>query len=141
MTSLVPELDAAGDLHFVLCDYGRLGKAFVETDPARADRETVVEDILSGELSEPLRVIALRADGTWLDVSAEVALEVVKGATVARDTLTEGARNFVEAHFGAQSSRSSPELQVHGPRKRPRDHNAGDPAHDINTLSLADYRR
>jgi len=101
MTSLVPELDAAGDLHFVLCDYGRLGKAFVETDPARADRETVVEDILSGELSEPLRVIALRADGTWLDVSAEVALEVVKGATVARDTLTEGARNFVEAHFGA----------------------------------------
>jgi len=100
MTSLVPELDAAGDLHFVLCDFGRLGKAFVETDPARADREAVVEDILSGELSEPLRVIALLPDGTWHDVSAEVGLAVVKRATVAGDTLTEGARHFVNAHLG-----------------------------------------
>jgi hypothetical protein len=41
MTTLVPELEAAGELYFVLCDFG---KAFVETDPARADRETVVED-------------------------------------------------------------------------------------------------
>src|SRR3954468_24680891 len=86
MTSLVPELDAAGKLHFVLCDYGRRGKAFVETDPARADRETVVEDILSGEPPEPLRVIALRTDGPWHGVSAEIALEVVKRATVAGDS-------------------------------------------------------
>src|SRR5262245_9269703 len=100
MTSLAPELDAAGDLHFVLCNFGRLGKAFVETDPARADREAVVEDVLSGELSEPLRVIALRADGTWPDVSAQVALDVVKRATVAGDTLTDGARNFVVVHLG-----------------------------------------
>src|SRR3954447_19862781 len=100
MTTLVPELDAAGDLHFVLCDLGKLGKAFVETAPARADREAIVEDIRSGELSEPLRVIALRADGTWYDVSAQVALEVVKGATVAGDILTEGARNFADAHLG-----------------------------------------
>jgi hypothetical protein len=100
MTSLVPELDAAGDLHFVLCNFGRLGEAFVETDPARADRETVVEDVLSGELSEPLRVIVLRADGTWHDVSVQVALEVVKRATVAGDTLTDGARKFVDAHLG-----------------------------------------
>jgi hypothetical protein len=56
--------------HFVLCDFGQVGKAFVETDPARGDREHVIEDILSGELSEPVRVIALRADGTWRDVSA-----------------------------------------------------------------------
>ena len=101
MTSLVPELDAAGDLHFVLCDFGRLGKAFVETDPARADREHVVENILRGELSDPIRVIGLLADGTWCDVSVEVALEVVKRATVAGDTLTEGARNFVNTHLGA----------------------------------------
>jgi len=53
-----------------------------------------------GNCREPLRVIALRPDGTWHDVSAEVALEVVKRATVAGDTLAEGARNFVEAQLG-----------------------------------------
>jgi hypothetical protein len=112
MTSLVPEPDAVGDLHFVLCDFGRLGKAFVET--ARADRETVVEDILSGELSEPLRVIALLGDGTWHDVSAEVGLDVVKRATVAGEILSPRAPAISWTSISAeQSSRSSPEPRVH----------------------------
>jgi hypothetical protein len=34
MSSLVPE--AEGDLHFVLCDFGARGKAFLETDPSAA---------------------------------------------------------------------------------------------------------
>ena len=32
--SLVPSLDA--DVHFVLCDFGRAGLAYVETGPAKA---------------------------------------------------------------------------------------------------------
>jgi hypothetical protein len=35
---LVPSL--GHDLHFVLCDFGKNGNAFVETDPAYADRKT-----------------------------------------------------------------------------------------------------
>ena len=34
--SLVPERD----LHFVLCDFGRSGQAYVETDPTEADAST-----------------------------------------------------------------------------------------------------
>jgi hypothetical protein len=34
--SLAPEQD----LHFVLCDYGRFGHAYVETDPTQADAST-----------------------------------------------------------------------------------------------------
>jgi hypothetical protein len=33
---LVPQL--SDDLHFVLCDFGENGQAFVETDPDHADR-------------------------------------------------------------------------------------------------------
>jgi hypothetical protein len=38
--SLVPSLDA--DVHLVLCDFGRSGLAYVETDPAEADATAVV---------------------------------------------------------------------------------------------------
>ena len=34
VASLVPSLDA--DVHLVLCDFGRSGLAYVETDPAEA---------------------------------------------------------------------------------------------------------
>ena len=35
VASLVPSLDA--DVHLVLCDFGRSGLAYVETDPAEAE--------------------------------------------------------------------------------------------------------
>jgi hypothetical protein len=101
MASLVPELaPAAGELHFVLCDFGKLGQAFIETDPARADRESVVEDIISGELARPVRVLALRPDGTWRDVSVEVAWAVTKAAAAVGDLLAGGTRDFVVDQIG-----------------------------------------
>lgn len=102
--SLVPEAaPVAGELHFVLCDFGKLGQAYLETDPARADRESVIEDILSGEIARALKVIALRTDGTWRDVSVEVAWAVTKAATAAGDVLAGGAREFVIKHIGQLS--------------------------------------
>ena len=43
MPSLVPESRRDADLHFVLCDFGKLGQAYVETDPNEADRDTIGE--------------------------------------------------------------------------------------------------
>ena len=37
------------DLHFVLCDFGRYGRAYVETDPAKADASTIVRNLLQGQ--------------------------------------------------------------------------------------------
>ena len=73
--SLVPSLDA--DLHFILCDFGRSGLAYVETDPAEADATTVVQNLLHGQYERPLRVIALNADEGWSqDVSEAIAAKV-----------------------------------------------------------------
>jgi len=47
--SLVPSLSE--DLHFVLCDFGRAGLAYVETDPAEADATTVVQNLLNGHMN------------------------------------------------------------------------------------------
>jgi len=55
--SLVPSPDH--DLHFVLCDFGKYGKSYVETDPSEADRDTIVRNMIDGQYGRPVRVIAL----------------------------------------------------------------------------------
>jgi hypothetical protein len=56
--SLVPSLDA--DIHLVLCDFGRSGLAYIETDPAEADAGIIVENLLHGQGERPVRVLATR---------------------------------------------------------------------------------
>lgn len=40
-------------VYIVLEDFGRLGRAYRETDEDRADLETVISDLLSGQYSNP----------------------------------------------------------------------------------------
>jgi hypothetical protein len=37
------------DLHFVLCDFGPYGQAYVETDPCEADASTIERNLLDGQ--------------------------------------------------------------------------------------------
>jgi hypothetical protein len=94
--TLVPTSDAT--LHFVLCDFGKLGKVYMETDPNEADRAAIVAGMVSGQYSRPLGVIAVQPDGTWRDVSIEIAAEVDRTAVREGQTLTEGTQAFVMAH-------------------------------------------
>ena len=61
-------------VHVVLNDFGPLGRAYVETDEVDADVETIIEGILTGQYSHPLRVVAFNAAEGWArDVSEDVA--------------------------------------------------------------------
>ena len=96
---LVPSLD--DDLHFVLCDFGRNGHAFVEMDPAHADRNTIIRNLIAGEYERPLSVVAFNlAEGWACDVSQSVAKAIVK----ANASLTAGTREFVENACRRKSS-------------------------------------
>jgi hypothetical protein len=53
------------DLHFVLCDFGHYGRAYVETDPTEADASTIVRKLLQGQYGRPLRVLALNTEEGW----------------------------------------------------------------------------
>ena len=52
-------------VYLVLDDFGPLGCAYRETDPAEADRKTVVADLLSGQYRHPLRVVAFNTAEGW----------------------------------------------------------------------------
>jgi hypothetical protein len=45
-------------VYIVVNDFSELGRAYVETDEAAADKQTVVNNISSGEYSNPVRVVA-----------------------------------------------------------------------------------
>jgi hypothetical protein len=93
--SLVPEQD----LHFVLCDFGRSGQSYVETDPAEADASTIVRNLLRGQYDRPVRVLALNVEEGWVrDVSEIIAAKVQYMARREEQGLTAGTRAFIEAH-------------------------------------------
>jgi hypothetical protein len=94
---LAPALDHT--LHFLLCDFGARGIAYVETDPAAADELSITRAIVTGEYDRPLRVIACNpAEGWCRDVSAQIAANI---ADVAE--MPAGARAFVEMHCDRSS--------------------------------------
>ena len=95
--SLVPSSDHDHALHFVLCDFGKYGKSYIETDPSEADRDTIVRNMIDGQYDHPLRVIALNpAEGWSRDASEEIAKAVVTTAEADDRVLTPGTSAFVE---------------------------------------------
>jgi hypothetical protein len=72
--SLAPEQD----LHFVLCDFGRSGQAYVETDLTEADASTIVRNLLQGQYDRPVRVLALNVEEGWVRDVSEIIAERCK---------------------------------------------------------------
>ncbi len=87
-------------VYLVLNDHGQFGIAYDETDPARADRETIIRNFLSGQYSNALRVVAFNtAEGWSRDVSEDIAGEVLERAFDADDNRGEDAKRFIDRHM------------------------------------------
>jgi hypothetical protein len=99
--SLVPSFDVT--VHLVLDDFGKLGRAYLETDEEHADRETVIRNLLLGEYKKPLRVVAFNTSEFWSrDVSEDIAWEVVNRAVHNGSRLPDATHYFVVHHLGDQ---------------------------------------
>jgi hypothetical protein len=70
----VPDYPDDVTVYLVVNDFGKLGKAYVETDITEADRETTIRNFISGQYSNALRVVAFNtAEGWSRDVSEDIA--------------------------------------------------------------------
>jgi hypothetical protein len=99
MPRLVSEYPDDVTVYLVVNDFGQLGRAFVETDIAEADRETVLRNFLSGQYSNALRVVAFNtAEGWSRNVSEDIAGEVLERAFDADDNLSEDTKRFIDRH-------------------------------------------
>ena len=101
--SLVPSIAPNGHdqtVYLVINNFGNLGTAFPETDVDKADLETVIGDLMSGQYSDPVRVVAFNTAEQWsADVSQDVAYEITRRADLAGDDLASIAES-VETHAG-----------------------------------------
>jgi hypothetical protein len=62
------------DAGVVLDDFGKLGRAYRETDESHADEETIIETLLHGQYSNPTRVVSFNISEGWSrDVSEDIA--------------------------------------------------------------------
>jgi hypothetical protein len=85
-------------------DFGRLGRAYCETDEAEADEKTIVENILSGQYSRPLRVVAFNiAEGWARDATEDIAWAVVSLARRENRSIRKSAQEFLERVLGADA--------------------------------------
>jgi hypothetical protein len=87
------------DVYIVIADFGTNGRSFLETDVAQADRATIVSNMISGEYTDPLRVVAFNTVEGWSrDVSEEIAYDVLDRAYDADTTLSPSAKRFIDRH-------------------------------------------
>jgi hypothetical protein len=78
---------------YLVLDELKHGRFFRETDETQADRERLIQDIVSGRYKKPVRVIAFNtAEGWARDVTHDLAREIV----YTTGPLSESARDFVE---------------------------------------------
>lgn len=64
-------------VYLVADDLGKIGRVWRETDCETTDLETVIRDLLTGQYSNPIRVIAFNTAERWSeDVSEDVAHEL-----------------------------------------------------------------
>ncbi|MGB8051134.1 MAG: hypothetical protein WCF53_25025 [Pseudolabrys sp.] len=110
MRSQTPPLAPGGPgfdvtVHIVLNDFGPLGRAYVETDEAEAGEATVVENILSGQYSHPVRVVAFNtAEGWACDVTEDIARAVWSKARSEYRPIGKSVQEFLERTLGADAN-------------------------------------
>ena len=100
-TTLAPGPQFDVTVHVVLDDFGNSGRAYRETAEEAADFNTVVDDLMTGQFNNPVRIIAFNVSEGWSrDVSDRVARELLNRAAKEDKPLSRAARRFVEFHLG-----------------------------------------
>jgi hypothetical protein len=83
-------------VYLVLNDFGQLGCSYLETDEAEADEKTVVSNIISGQYSNPIRVVAFNTVEGWSrDVTEDIAHAVLEREESYSD-ISDPAKKFVD---------------------------------------------
>jgi hypothetical protein len=101
--SIVPRGDDR-DLYMAEDDLGRLGHIWPEANSETADFETVVSDLLTGQYSNPLRVVAFNvAEGWSRDASGDVAHEQRERCDLQLRDIPFFLQDFVDRYEGRYS--------------------------------------
>jgi len=99
--SIVPSNHDDQTYFLVINDYGKFGAAVAETGLDRADYETTIADLISGQHCDPLRVVTFNtvADRAE-DVSHAIAQEILRRLGLEGRNVPTELENFIDRHVG-----------------------------------------
>jgi len=99
-----PSIVPLGDdqtVYLVTDDLGGLGRVWREADAETTDLETVIQDLLTGQYDNPVRVVAFNTNERWSeDVSEDVARELRRRCDLQLSDVPSSIQDFVERHGG-----------------------------------------
>jgi hypothetical protein len=88
-------------VYLVIDRYRDLGTVYRETEVERADLETIIADLMSGQFNEPMRVVAFNTLEHWSeDVTEYIAFEIQTRCDIEGAPVPEHIRDFVESFTG-----------------------------------------
>jgi hypothetical protein len=94
---LVPHVGVVA--YIVLDDFDKAGRVYREAAEANATLESVIDDLLTGQFNNPVRVVAFNTSEGWSrDVSEDVAREVVQRVEGSGRPLATSSRQFVQTY-------------------------------------------
>ena len=94
----------------MLDDFGTFGRAYRETDERRADRDSIIANLLSGQYERPLQIIAFNTSAGFAhDVTAQIAREIEAQLRTRADEIAPSLRAFLDR---ACSSGTAPAGQL-----------------------------
>jgi hypothetical protein len=98
--SVVPN-DRDMTVFIVEDDFGMAGRAYRETDAENADLETTIEDLISGQYNDPIRVVSFNtAEGWSQDVSEDIAREIQRRHDIIGEDPPSHLQGFIDDHVG-----------------------------------------
>ena len=81
-----------------LDDFGRLGRAWRETDERVANRDVLIRDLLDGQYRNPVRIAAFDTTEGWSrDVTEEIAVALHERCADA-GAVPQSLQQFLERH-------------------------------------------
>ena len=89
------------DCYIVINRYGEFGTAFAETNLNRANYETTIADLVTGQHCDPLRVVMFNTETDRAeDVSHAIAQEILRRLGLEGRNVPSELENFIDRHVG-----------------------------------------
>ncbi len=86
-------------VYLVVDSFGSRNAVYREAEFERADPDTAIGDLLSGQFNNPVRVIAYNTLEHWTeDVSAQIAAEIQSRSDIDGQPVPEHLKDFVACH-------------------------------------------
>ena len=88
-------------VYLVIDCFRGLGTVCRETEVERADLETIITDLMSGQFNDPVRVVAFNTLEHWSeDVSKDIATEIQTRCDIEGVAVPEHVHDFVASYTG-----------------------------------------